>query len=72
MLLKFKYSEKATKFCETSTLDLSYLCSNGQIYNGDFAKFCGLYIWTLTSDAIETGRSMGSDYWAAHVGGAKM
>ena len=36
------YSEKATKFCEISTVDLSYVLSNGQIDSGDFAKFCGL------------------------------
>ena len=24
-LLKFRYSEKATKFCESSTVDLSYV-----------------------------------------------
>ena len=29
-VLKFIYSEKATKFCEISTIDLSYVCSNGQ------------------------------------------
>ena len=40
--LKFIYSEKATKFCEISTVDLSYVLSNGQICSGDFAKFCGL------------------------------
>ena len=40
--LNFIYSEKTTKFCEISTLDLSYVSSNGQIYGGDFAKFCGL------------------------------
>ena len=39
--LKFIYSEKATKFGEISTVDLSY-CSNGQIYCGDFAQFCDL------------------------------
>ena len=39
--LKFIYSEKATKFCEISTEDLS-LRSASQIYGGDFAKFCGL------------------------------
>ena len=33
-LVKFIYSEKATKFCEISTVDL--------YYGGDFAKFCGL------------------------------
>ena len=43
------YSEKATKFGEISTVDLSkvgylrfVLCSASQIYGGDFAKFCGL------------------------------
>ena len=36
--LKFTYSEKATNFYEISTV----VCSNGQIYIGDFAKFCGL------------------------------
>ena len=43
------------KFCKISTVDLSYLVKfkyfvafseymnfNGQIYGGDFAKFCGL------------------------------
>ena len=30
--IKFIYSEEATKFCEISTVDLSYV---------DFAKFCG-------------------------------
>ena len=34
MKKKFIYSEKAAKFCEISTVDLSYV--------GDFAKFCGL------------------------------
>ena len=29
--LKFIYSEKATKFCEISTVDLSYVSSNGQM-----------------------------------------
>ena len=41
-ILKFIYSEKATKFCEISTVDLSYVCSNCKIYGGDFAKVCGL------------------------------
>ena len=41
-LVKFIYSEKATKFCKISTLYLSYVSSNSQIYGGDFAKFCGL------------------------------
>ena len=40
--LEFISSEKTTKFFEMSTVDLSYICSNGQIYDGDFAKFCGL------------------------------
>ena len=50
-MVKFIYAEKATKFCEISTadhkilrnlhrrFDLHYI---GQIYGGDFAKFCGL------------------------------
>ena len=42
-LLKLVYPEKATNFCEISTLDLSYIYSNSQIYSGDFAKFCGLF-----------------------------
>ena len=37
-MLKFIYSEKATKFGEIST---NYL-SNGQIIGGYLAKFCGL------------------------------
>ena len=36
------HSEKATNSCEISTADLSYVVCNGQIYGGDFAKFCGL------------------------------
>ena len=40
-LVKFIYSEKATNFFEISTVDLSYVRSNGQIYGVDFAKFCG-------------------------------
>ena len=31
--VKYVYSEKATNFCKIS---------NGQIYGGDFLKFCGL------------------------------
>jgi hypothetical protein len=42
--LKFIYSEKAKKFCEISMVDLSFLlCSNCQIYGGDFANFCHLW-----------------------------
>ena len=41
-MLKFIYSEKATKFYEISAVDLSYVHSASQIYGGDFAKFCGL------------------------------
>ena len=41
MYLKFIYSDKATNFWEISTVDLSYVLSNSQIY-GDFAKFCGV------------------------------
>ena len=41
--VKFIYSEKATKFYKISIVDLSYvLTTNGQVYSGDFAKFCGL------------------------------
>ena len=42
LLLKFIYSEKAKIFCEISTVDLSHVSSNDQIYGGDFAQFCGL------------------------------
>ena len=42
MNLKFIYSEKATKFCEISTLDLTVTKYIGQIYGGDFAKIRGL------------------------------
>ena len=38
-LLKFIYSEKATKFCEIFTF---VLCSASQKKGEDFAKFCGL------------------------------
>ena len=34
------YSEKATKFCEISTVDLSYVVPVK--FTVDFAKFCGL------------------------------
>ena len=41
--LKFIYSEKVTKFSKFSTVDLTgttiYI---GQIYRGDFTKFCDL------------------------------
>ena len=39
---KFIYSEKATKFCEISTVDLTGTTYIGQIYGGDFTKICGL------------------------------
>ena len=39
--IKFIYSEKATKFCEISTVDLSYVVPV-KYYGWDFAKFCGL------------------------------
>ena len=41
-IVKFIYSEKATKFSEISTVDLSYVSSASQIYGGDFARFGGL------------------------------
>ena len=39
--LKFIHSEKDTKFLQNHHLRF-VRCSNGQIYGGDFAKFCGL------------------------------
>ena len=36
--VKFIYSEKATNFCEISTVDLSYVVCTSQIYGGDFRK----------------------------------
>ena len=48
ILLKFIYSEKATKFCEISTLDLSYVVtvkSTVEI-SQNFVAFSE-YIWTL-------------------------
>ena len=42
MHLKFIYSEKATKFCEISTVGLTVTKYIGQIYGEDFAKICGL------------------------------
>ena len=41
-VVKFIYSEKATKFCKISTNYLSYVCTASQIIGGDFAKICGL------------------------------
>ena len=35
-------SEKATKFCEISTVDLTITTYIGQIYGEGFAKICGL------------------------------
>ena len=40
-LLKFLYSEKATIFLWNLHRRF-FLSSNGQIYGGDFAKFCGI------------------------------
>ena len=37
--LMFIYSEKATKFCEISTVDLTVTAYVGQIYGGDIATF---------------------------------
>ena len=39
--IKFVFSKKATKIDNIFTVDLT-VCSNGQIYGGDFGKFCGL------------------------------
>ena len=39
--LKFIYSEKATKFCKISTVDLYYVVMM-HYWSGDFAKLCGL------------------------------
>ena len=42
-LLEFIYSEKATKFCEISTVDLSYAVPvKYTVETGHFAKFCSL------------------------------
>ena len=40
--VKFIYSEKATKFCEISTVDLSYVVCTVKICGGYFSKFWGL------------------------------
>ena len=46
--LKFIYSEKATNFCEISTVDLSYV---------DFAKFYGLLrIYELYKGSVLPGK----------------
>ena len=45
--LKYIYSEKATKFCEISTVNLTGTTYIGQIYGGDFAKFCDLSLVLL-------------------------
>ena len=39
--VKLRLCEKATNFLQDQRLGF-VLCSNGQIYRGDFAKFCGL------------------------------
>jgi hypothetical protein len=48
-IIKLRFCEKGTKFLRNHHLRF-VLCSNGQIYRGDFAKFCGSSqnIWTLT------------------------
>ena len=47
LTVEFIYSEKATNVCEIFTL-----CSNSQIYGGDFWKFCCLHriyeLWWIT------------------------
>ena len=48
------YSEKVTIFILRNLHRRRFvLCSNGQIYDGDFAKFCGLLrIYELYVDVI--------------------
>ena len=42
-MLKFIYSEKATKFCGISIVGLFYIVPvKPKAYGRDFAKFCGL------------------------------
>ena len=41
-LLKFIYTEKATKFCKIFTLLLTGTTYLGQKLGGDFAQFCGI------------------------------
>ena len=42
-MVKFIYSEKATKFCEIFTLLLSYVLPvKSKVKTEDFAKLCGL------------------------------
>ena len=42
-MLKFIYSEKATKFCEISTNYLSYVSTASQIIGGDFEDLLIIY-----------------------------
>ena len=49
--VKFIYSEKATNFCEISTVDLSYVVTV-KSYSGDFTKFCGLLKGQLISKCL--------------------
>ena len=42
--LKFIYSEKATKFCEISIVDLTCMYYIGQMHGGDFAIGCKMCI----------------------------
>ena len=41
VILTLRFCERDTKFLRNHHLRF-VLCSNGQIYGGDFAKFCGL------------------------------
>ena len=60
-VLKFIYSEKATKFYEISTNYLSYIYTASQIIGGDFAKFCGLLrIYELYLKRLELQALLGS------------
>ena len=46
--VKFKYSEKATNFCRRFVL-----CSNGQIYGGDFVNFVAFSEYMNFNNIIE-------------------
>ena len=52
-ILKFIYSEKATKFCEISTVDLTGMHYTGQTYGGEtkenyFSGIKKLLVWAKT------------------------
>ena len=54
--LKLRFCEKGTKFLQNHHLRFVLYC-NGQIYGGDFAKFCGLLRIYMNSNNNHTSHT---------------